>query len=164
MPATYRPARYATAARHAFSETGDAIATSTSERATCSDNVRWKCEHTGANVIKTACGGVFPIHIPEMWECEERGDEKRRQWAGKEILAACGPTRACEDDTVLPATIPRLTAAHTRISPSLDTLLSRQICSRWTPRSKPASISQNSSFWIYHFLWYHLRDYSLLLK
>lgn len=58
MPATYRPARYATAARHAFSEMGDAIATSTSERATCSDNDRWKCEHTGADV-NTAARGVF---------------------------------------------------------------------------------------------------------
>lgn len=60
MPATYRPARYATAARHAFSEMGDALAASSSEGATCSDNARWKCEHTGADVITTVRGVFFP--------------------------------------------------------------------------------------------------------
>lgn len=30
--------------------------------------------------------GFFPSHIPEMWECEERGNEIRRQWAEKETL------------------------------------------------------------------------------
>lgn len=70
MPATYRPARYATAARHAFSEPGDASATSPSEQPVqtmLGGNVS-----TRAVTSSRQLPGVFPpSHIPEMWECEK---------------------------------------------------------------------------------------------
>lgn len=93
-------------------------------------------------------------------QCGETGEEipEGRQWAGNETRAVCCPTRPCEDGI-----IPQLTHHHTCISSSLDMLLSRQVCCRCSQRNRPNK-TQDSSFWISPFLWYHLRAYSLLLK
>lgn len=129
-------------------------------RETCSDNTRWKCEHTGADVTEAA-PGVFPLsRVPEMWECEDTGEETPAGggWAENETLAASCSTGPHGDDSVLTAIIPHLNDLHTRSSSSLDVLLSRQICSHWAQRNK-SNKTQDSSFWIHHFLWYHLCTY-----